>query len=355
MLDNSVDFEKLKKLQFKIMQDVAAAAVVPLMRIGDQLGLFKKLSRLGEVSSEKFALEAQVDERYLREWLYALSAAGFVSYNKEEQTFSLSPEQAAVFSNEEGPANMIGAYDVLTGAVHNEEDVKKAFKTGEGVPYEDACPICFQGTARFFKPSYQANLIKKWLPLIEGFEEKMRSGGSFADIGCGHGLSTLMVAEAFPSGKVSGFDIHGPSIEQAKKLAKQSGFLEKIEYGVADAKSYKGSFDYIAFFDCLHDMGDPVGAAKYANDHLNEDGSVILIEPTANDNPEDNFNIFGQMYYSFSTMGCIPTSKSQEIGLGLGAQAGPTRLIKVLNEAGFKNCKVVKKNASNMVLEARRS
>jgi SAM-dependent methyltransferase len=337
------------------MQDVAAAALVPLMRIGDQLGLFKKLSQLGEVSCEKFASEAEVDERYLREWLFALSAAGFVSYNKDEKTFHLSSEQAAVFSHEEGPANMIGAYDVLTGAVHNEEGVKKAFKTGEGVPYEDACPICFQGTARFFKPSYQTNLIKKWLPLIEGFDKKMSKGGSFADIGCGHGLSTLMVAEAFPLGKVSGFDIHGPSIEEAKKIAEVAGFLEKINYGVADAKSYQGKFDYIAFFDCLHDMGDPVGAAKYAFDHLNDEGVVILIEPTASDNPEDNFNVFGQMYYSFSTMGCIPTSKSQEVGLSLGAQAGPTRLIQALTEAGFKNCKVVKKNASNMVLEARKS
>ena len=217
MLDSPIDIEKLKKLQFKVMQDVAAAAVVPLMRIGDQLGLFKQLSELGEVSSQKFAEEAQVDERYLREWLYAVSAAGFISYNKENKTFSLSPEQRAVFAHEEGPANMIGAYDVLTGAVHNEKDVLEAFKTGAGVPYEDACPICFQGTARFFKPSYQANLIKKWLPLIEGFEEKMKSGGSFADIGCGHGLSTLMIADAFPSGKVAGFDIHGPSIDQAKK------------------------------------------------------------------------------------------------------------------------------------------
>lgn len=349
-----LDIEKLKELQFKVMKDVAAAAVVPLMRIGDQLGIFEKLAGAGEVSSSEFSKLAEVDERYLREWLYALSAAGFVSYNKSNQKFFLSPEQAAVFANEEGPANMIGAYDVLTGAVHNEEDVKKAFKTGEGVPYEDACPICFQGTARFFKPSYQANLIKKWLPLVTGFEDKLKNGGSFADIGCGHGLSTLMVAQAFPDATISGFDIHGPSIDEAKKLAKNAGKLDKIKYGVADAKSYKGRFDYIAFFDCLHDMGDPVGAARYAYEHLNDDGSVILIEPTANDKPEENFNIFGQMYYSFSTMGCIPTSKSQEVGLSLGAQAGPAKLREVLQEAGFQECKIVKKNASNMVLEARK-
>ena len=349
-----LDIEKLKELQFKVMKDVAAAAVVPLMRIGDQLGIFEKLASAGEVSSSEFSKLAEVDERYLREWLYALSAAGFVSYNNSNKKFSLSPEQAAVFANEEGPTNMIGAYDLLTGAVHNEEDVKKAFKTGEGVPYEDACPICFQGTARFFKPSYQANLIKKWLPLVAGFEEKLKNGGSFADIGCGHGLSTLMVAQAFPDASISGFDIHGPSIDEAKKLAKSAGKLDKIKYGVADAKSYEGKFDYIAFFDCLHDMGDPVGAAKYAYEHLNDDGSVILIEPTANDKPEENFNIFGQMYYSFSTMACIPTSKSQEVGLALGAQAGPAKLIEVLEQAGFRDCKIVKKNATNMVLEARK-
>ena len=183
----------------------------------------------------------------------------------------------------------------------------------------------------------------------------MNSGASFADIGCGYGLSTMIIAETFPNARVCGYDIHGPSIDEAKKLAKKAGLENRIEYSTADAKSYEGKHDYIAFFDCLHDMGDPVGAAKYAYNHLEDDGSVILIEPTANDNPEDNFNLFGQMYYCFSTIGCVPTSKSQEVGLALGAQAGPSKLISVLNEAGFKNCKVVKKNASNMVIEARKN
>ena len=354
MLDTNLDVEKLKKLQFKIMKDVAASALIPLMRIGDQLGLFQKLSALGPITSKKFAEEAKVDERYLREWLYALSATDFVSYDGEKEEFSLSPEQKAVFADEEGPANMLGAYEVLAGQVYAEEKVLEAFKTGNGVAYENACPLSFTGTARFFKPSYQVNLIEKWLPMIDGFGEIMKSGGSFADVGCGHGLSTLMVAQAFPNASVAGFDIHGPSIEEAKKLADSAGILDRIKYEIADSKSYEGKFDYIAFFDCLHDMGDPVGAAKYAYDHLNEGGAVILIEPTANDKPEENFNIFGQMYYSFSTMGCIPVSKSQEVGLALGAQAGPAKLIEVLEQAGFKDCKIVKKNATNMVLEARK-
>ena len=354
MSNTNLDIEKLKNLQFKIMKDVAASALIPLMRIGDQLGLFQKLSELGPINSKKFAEQVRVDERYLREWLYALSATDFVSYDGANEEFSLSPEQKAVFADEEGPANMMGAYEVLAGQVYAEEKVLDAFKTGKGVAYENACPLCFTGTARFFKPSYQVNLIKKWLPMIDGFEEKMKLGGSFADVGCGHGLSTLMVAQAFPEARVFGFDFHEPSISEAKKLADSAGSSEKISYEIADAKSYSGNYDYIAFFDCLHDMGDPVGAAKYAFDHLNDGGAVILIEPTANDKPEENFNIYGQMYYSFSTMGCIPVSKSQEVGLALGAQAGPAKLIEVLEQGGFKDCKIVKKNATNMVLEARK-
>jgi 2-polyprenyl-3-methyl-5-hydroxy-6-metoxy-1,4-benzoquinol methylase len=355
MSDRELNLEALKQLQLKVMQDVSASAIIPLMRIGDQLGIFKHLSELGEVNSEELANASNLDERYLREWLYAMSAAGFANYDSDKKKFSLSPEQIAVFANDDGPASMMGAYDMLTGAIFNEEKVKEAFKTGKGVDYKDSCPICFQGTARFFKPSYEKNLVKSWLPKIESLEKRMNSGASFADIGCGYGLSTMIIAETFPNARVCGYDIHGPSIDEAKKLAKKAGLENRIEYSTADAKSYEGKHDYIAFFDCLHDMGDPVGAAKYAYNHLEDDGSVILIEPTANDNPEDNFNLFGQMYYCFSTIGCVPTSKSQEVGLALGAQAGPSKLISVLNEAGFKNCKVVKKNASNMVIEARKN
>ena len=355
MENTEINPETLKKLQLKIMQDVSASAIIPLMRIGDQLGIFKKLSEIGEVNSNELAKATALDERYLREWLYAVSAAGFVTYNEEIQKFLLTPEQIAVFADDDSPASMMGAYDMLTGAIHNEDQVKEAFKTGEGVDYKDSCPICFQGTARFFKPSYEKNLVTSWLPKIENLEERMNAGASFADIGCGYGLSTMIIAQTFPNAKVCGYDIHEPSIKEAEKLAKEAGLDERIKYTTADAKSYHGKHDYIAFFDCLHDMGDPVGAAKYAYDQLEDDGSVILIEPTANDKPQDNFNLFGQMYYSFSTIGCIPTSKSQEVGLALGAQAGPSKLIGVLNEAGFKNCKVVKKNASNMVIEARKN
>ena len=351
---SEVDPEKLKKLQWQIMQNVAAAAIIPIMRIGDELGLFKILADNGPCTDKKFSELANIDHRYAREWLLAICASGYCNSDEEAEVFHLSAEQQAVFAYEDSPALMIGAYDVLSGNVHNIESVRDAFKSGEGVEYQKAHPCCFQGTARFFKPSYAANLLKKWLPKVSGVMEKLQGGGSYADIGCGFGISTLMVAEAFPDAKVYGFDIHEPSIDKAKSLAEESGLSDRINYQAADAKSYNGYFDVIAFFDCLHDMGDPEGAARYAYEHLNEGGVIVLVEPTASDNPGENFHTIGQMYYSFSTMGCIPTSKSQEVGLALGAQAGPKKLTEILANAGFSDPKIAHKNASNMVIEARK-
>ena len=349
-----LDSEKLKKLQWQIMQNVAASAIIPLMRIGDELGLFKVLADNGPCTDEEFSNLAKIDNRYGREWLLALCAAGYCSADEDVNKFHLSPEQQAVFAFEDSPALMIGAYDVLSANVHGIDSVREAFKTGEGVHYEKFHPCCFQGTARFFKPSYAANLLKKWLPKVSGVVEKLKDGGSYADIGCGFGVSTLMVAEEFPKAEVYGFDIHKPSIQKAQSIAKEACMEKRIQYTVADAKSYAGKFDVIAFFDCLHDMGDPEGAARYAFEHLNDGGVVILIEPTASDKPSENFHTIGQMYYSFSTMGCIPTSKSQEVGLALGAQAGPKKLEDILSKAGLADPKVVHRNASNMVIEARK-
>jgi 2-polyprenyl-3-methyl-5-hydroxy-6-metoxy-1,4-benzoquinol methylase len=354
MLEQNINVDSLKKLQWQIMQNVAAGAIIPLMRIGDELGLFKKLANGGPYTAKELSSATSIDQRYCQEWLHAMCAAGFCSHNTDLTSFHLNPEQKAVFAHEDSPALMIGAYDVLSGNIHNIEKVKQAFKTGEGVPYEESHPCIFQGTARFFRPSYSSNLIQKWLPKLSRATEILENGGRFADIGCGFGLSTLMIAEAFPDAKVFGFDLHEPSIKSAKKYAIDANLDNKITYGVSDAKSYSGEFDLLAFFDCLHDMGDPLGAAKYAYQHLSKDGFIILIEPTASDKPSENLNTIGQMYYSFSTMGCVPTSKSQEVGLALGAQAGPKKLMDILLEAGFKNTKVVYKNATNMVIEAQK-
>jgi ubiquinone/menaquinone biosynthesis C-methylase UbiE len=353
-MGEKLDIDTLKKLQWKIMENVAASALIPLMRIGDELGLFATLQSIGPASAEALANAASIDARYAREWLLALSAAGYVTYTDADDTFHLSAEQAAVFADENSPALMIGAYDLLAGMVANEDVVKAAFPTGEGVAYERAHPCIFQGTARFFKPSYATNLIAKWLPKVDGVVDKLQNGGRFADIGCGFGVSTMMIAEAFPQAEITGFDIHADSIASAKKLAADAGLSERIQYHEASAKSYPGEYDVLAFFDCLHDMGDPLGAAHYACEHMREGGVIMLIEPSAKDNPVDNMNTIGQMYYSFSTMGCVPTSKSQEVGLALGAQAGPARLCSILQEAGFRDATVAHKTATNMVIAARK-
>ena len=280
-----------------------------------------------------------------------MCAAGYVSHTDRVSKFYLSEEQKSVFAFEESSAFMLGAYDILSGNIHNIDNVREAFKTGKGVNYSDSHPCIFSGTARFFRPSYSANLLEKWIPAIPSVEKKLQDGCNFADIGCGFGVSSLMIANAFQNSKIYGFDIHRPSIENANKEAKQMKINNAI-FKEADAENYDGEFDIITFFDCLHDMGDPLGASKYAFNHLKNDGTLILIEPSAADDPEENFNTIGQMYYAFSTMGCVPTSKSQKKGLALGAQAGPTKLFKILENAGFKTTKIVKKNATNMVIMA---
>ncbi len=353
-MGDQLDIDALRKLQWKIMENVAASALIPLMRIGDELGLFATLQATGPATAEVFAQAASIDARYAKEWLLALAAAGYVSIDETADTFRLSAEQAAVWADENSPALMIGAYDLLAGMVANEAVVKEVFPTGAGVAYERAHPCIFQGTARFFKPSYATNLIAKWLPKVEGVVDKLQSGGRFADIGCGFGVSTMMIAEAFPNAEITGFDIHAESIASAEKLAAQAGLSDRIQYHQASSKDYSGSYDVLAFFDCLHDMGDPLGAAQYAYEHTRDGGVIMLIEPAAQDHPADNMNTIGQMYYSFSTMGCVPTSKSQEVGLALGAQAGPARLCGILEEAGYRDAAVAHKTATNMVISARR-
>ena len=351
MFNKELSIDELKKLQWKIMQDVSASALIPLMRIGDELGLFNVLGRKGPCTESEFSNYAKIDQRYAREWLLAMCAAGYVSHTDRVSKFYLTEEQKSVFAFEESSAFMLGAYDILSGNIHNIDNVREAFKTGKGVNYSDSHPCIFSGTARFFRPSYSANLLEKWIPAIPSVEKKLQDGCNFADIGCGFGVSSLMIANAFQHSKIYGFDIHRPSIENANREAKQMKINNAI-FKVADAENYDGEFDIITFFDCLHDMGDPLGASKYAFNHLKDDGTLILIEPSAADDPEENFNTIGQMYYAFSTMGCVPTSKSQKKGLALGAQAGPTKLFKILENAGFKTTKIVKKNATNMVIMA---
>lgn len=346
----AIDKSKLRALQWSIMENVSACAILPLMQIGDELGLFSALAEAGPCSSEAFADHAGVDERYAREWLHALCAAGYCSHDDDFENFHLTAEQQAVFADEDSKALMIGAFDILVGNVHGIDAIKSAFRTGGGVDYGDFHPCVFQGTARFFKPSYKSNLLEKWMPMIPAATEKLENGGRLCDVGCGKGLSTLLLAGHYPKASFVGIDIHKPSIDEANEEARQAGLSDRLCYDAADAESYGGEYDIITFFDCLHDMGDPLGAAKYARSRLREGGMAILIEPSAADHPSENMSVIGQMYYSFSTMGCVPTSKSQKVGLALGAQAGPQRLSDIMIEAGFNDTEVVFKNASNMVI-----
>lgn len=353
-MTKDIDRSTLRALQWSIMENVSACSILPLMRIGDELGLFAALAEAGPCSSSDFADAAGIDERYAREWLYALCAAGYCSHDDAFETFHLSPEQQAVFADEESKALMIGAFDILVGNVHGIDDVMQAFKTGEGVNYGDFHPCVFTGTARFFKPSYKSNLLEKWMPQIPAATALLEAGGSLCDVGCGKGLSTQLLAGHYRSARFTGIDIHAPSIAEANEEAASLGLSDRLSYEVADAEGYEGAFDVITFFDCLHDMGDPLGAARHAHSQLREGGMAILIEPSAADHPSENMSVIGQMFYSFSTMGCVPTSKSQKVGLALGAQAGPKRLSEIMIEAGFSATEVVFKNASNMVIVCQR-
>ena len=346
------NIEKVRELQSKVMKDIAAGAIIPIMMIGDELGLFEKLYEVGPCSSKDFAKKTEMDHRYLREWLLALSAAGYVSYDSRTGFFSLSDEQYSVLGDEKSPSLMIGGFENLVGAVHNYPVIKQNFKTGEGTEWGSLHPCCLSGSARFFKPAYSIFLLNKWLPSIKGAVATLNKGGSFADIGCGFGHSTTMIAEQFLKSSVRGIDSHEESIYEARKITEQKK-LKNLSYEVATAESYSGEYDIISFFDCLHDMGDPVAAVSYAKTKLKPGGALMIIEPYANDEVSKNFNIIGQMYYSFSTIACVPASKSQKGGMALGAQAGLKNLTNILNDGGFSKVEMTYKTASNMVIEAR--
>jgi len=319
-----MDPKQLKALQWKVFENVAAASLVPLMRIGDELKLFSTLTACGPADSATFAQAAGIHARYALEWLSALAAAGYISYDAEKNQFYMTEEQTL----------MIGAYDSLAAGVLDEPKIRAAFKTGEGVAWGEHHNCYFRGTARFFKPTYKGNLIQRWLPKIPQLVSVLESGGSFADVGCGHGISTMLIAENYPKAQVFGFDFHGPSIEEAQNLAQQAGLGNRITYSTKNAKEYQGPFDSIAFFDCLHDMGDPVGAAAHAYTQLKDDGILVLIEPFASENLKDNLTVVGQMFYCASTTGCVPASLAQEVG--------------------FKSVEIVTTTATNMVLCAKK-
>jgi 2-polyprenyl-3-methyl-5-hydroxy-6-metoxy-1,4-benzoquinol methylase len=344
---------KLNELIGRVLGDLGGAMSIAVVRMGDSLGLYKALHVNGPLTPEALAVATGTSERYVREWLASQAAAAYVAYDKEAGTFSIPPEQAMVFADEDSPVFMMGAFDAAAAMVESQAKVQAAFRTGGGVQWGDQASCCFCATARFFRPGYRANLVDKWLPMLDGVVSKLSAGGTVADVGCGHGLSTIMMARAFPKSQFIGFDFHEGSIAAARAHAKAHA-VANVRFEVAKAKEFPGSgYDLVTFFDCLHDMGDPAGAAVHVRQALKPDGSWMIVEPQAHDRLEDNLNPVGRLYYSASTMICVPTSLSQEVGAALGAQAGEAKLHDVIAKGGFTHIRRATETPFNMILEAR--
>ncbi len=348
------DQAKLDEFMGRLLHDMGAAATGALVLIGDKLGLYKALAAGGPLSPAELAARTGTAERYVREWLAAQAAAGYVQYQPEAGTYSMTAEQALALADEQSPAFVPGAFEVIASMFKDEPKISQAFRTGSGVGWHEHSPCLFRGTERFFRAGYAAHLVPEWLPALTGVCEKLKRGAKVADVGCGHGASTIVMAQAFPQSTFTGFDYHGPSIERARAAAREAGVEARCRFEVADAKSYPGTaYDLVAVFDCLHDMGDPVGVARYVRQSLDADGTWLIVEPYANDSVEGNLNPVGRMFYAASTMICVPASLSQEVGMALGAQAGEARLRQVALTAGFSRFRRATATPFNLVLEAR--
>jgi 2-polyprenyl-3-methyl-5-hydroxy-6-metoxy-1,4-benzoquinol methylase len=322
--------------------------------MGDAFGLYKMLHAEGPMTCAQLANAARLNERYLREWLSHQAASNYVVYDPKTAMFALPPEQAMVFANEDSPVYMLGGFDVMMAILDNQPKVQAAFKSGGGVAWGDQAGCMFCAVARFFRPGYHNHLVKEWLPALDGVLEKLEHGAKVADVGCGHGWSTVLMAKAFPKSQFVGYDFHPASIEEAQAHAETHGVSANARFEVGLAKDYPGTdLDLVTCFDCLHDMGDPAGAAAHIRKSLKPDGTWMVVEPMAGDRLEQNLNPVGRLYYAGSTMICLPTSLSQEVGAGLGAQAGETKLREVITSGGFASVRRAAETPFNMILEAR--
>ena len=345
------DETKLNAFLERVVGDMGAAMHAALVVIGDKLGLYRSMAGAAPMTAAELAAKTGTSERYVREWLNANAASGFVTYDSATHRYALPPEQAFALTMMDIP----GAFQIISACFKDEPKITQAFRTGEGVGWHEHDANLFFGTERFFRPNYAANLIANWIPALEGMEERLKRGASVADVGCGHGASTMLMAKAFPKSRFYGFDYHSGSIEYARQVAGRDGLLDQITFEVASSKSYpaNGGYDLVAFFDCLHDMGDPVGAAKHVRTTLKQDGTWMIVEPFANDSTQDNHNPIGRIYYSASTMICTPASLAQEVGAALGAQAGEQQIRKVTAEGGFTRFRRAAETPFNLVFEAR--
>lgn len=347
-----MDEGKLNHLVGNVLQELGGAFIVPLVQIGEKLGLYKALEVHGPCDTPTLAKVTGVSERYLREWLCAQASANYVTFDSVANQFKLSPEQAFVFANENSPFYLAPAFGAAAALQRNEPLVRNAFQSGEGISWGDQNECLACAVAKFFRPGYENHLIQQWLPALAGMSQKLEQGARVLDVGCGHGITTRLMAKAFPNSEFIGLDFHEGSIREARQHA-DSHQLGNVRFETGLAKEYQGKFDLVTLFDCLHDMGDPVGALKHIKDSMNDDGTCMIVEPMAGDNVNENLNPVGRLYYCASTMVCVPTSLAQEEGVALGAQAGHKALNQVAVEAGFSEMAKIAETPFNLVLEAR--
>jgi SAM-dependent methyltransferase len=345
--------DKLMGLVHQAVGDFGSILTGALVVLGDRLDLYRHLADADRpLTSAELATAAGCAERYVREWLNGQAASGYVTY--ADGRYALDEEQAIAFTDESSPACVIGGFQAMLAATRAIDRLTGAFRTGEGLGWHEHHDDLFRGTERFFRPGYNANLTTSWIPALEGVEDKLRRGAKVADVGCGHGASTVIMARAFPESTFTGFDYHAPSIDAARKAAAEAGVDDRVTFDVAPATEYPGTgYDLVGFFDCLHDMGDPTGAARHVLASLASDGTWLIVEPFANDDIAGNLNPVGRLFYSVSTLVCTPASLSQEVGTALGAQAGETRLRDVVTTAGFTRFRRAAETPFNLVLEAR--
>jgi ubiquinone/menaquinone biosynthesis C-methylase UbiE len=352
---NQVNEEKLEAFLGQFVSDFAAMASGVMIALGYKLGLYKEMKNSGPITSHLLAQRTNTSERYVREWLNNQTAGGYVIYEPGENTYEMPPEQAMVLANTESPFYLVpGMVEGIPSLWADEEKVIEAFKTGNGIGWHEHDHRLFYGTEYTFRPGYKANITKSWIPSLNGVESKLKAGGRVADVGCGHGASTIVMALAYPNSTFYGFDYHGESIVIARERAKEAGVEDRVSFEAFSAKDFPGeNFDLICFMDCFHDLGDPLGAAKKAYKAMKEDGTLMLVEPFAGEQLENNINPVGRMYYAFSTTICCPNSLSQEVGTAIGAQAGEEKLGSIIREAGFRKFRRATETPFNLILEAK--
>jgi SAM-dependent methyltransferase len=351
-----IDQEKMEQFMGQVVTELGASISAALVVIGDRLGLYRAMAEEGPVTSEELAKATNTTERYVREWLINQAAGGYVTYDPESSRYRLTPEQASALANEDSPFFAIGGFQVITAMIKAEPRIVENFRSGEGMLWGEHDHSLFEGTERVFRPGYNANLVQSWIPALNGVHEKLARGATVADVGCGRGSSCIILAQAYPNLRVYGFDNHAPSITRAREAAEQAGVSDRVTFEVSSAQTYSAplsGYDLIAYFACLHDMGDPIGACRHAYQSLNEDGTVLIVEPMAGDRPQDNFNPVGRIYAGASTLCCTPNALASG-GFALGTVASEASLREVVTAGGFTSFRRATETPVNRVFEARR-